>query len=62
MTLQGSPSITWGQRPSQLREEAGGEGKRAEKDQKAFDGGYLPAPKNLQIGASLEFESPSFLR
>ena len=44
------------------QEQAGGRGKRAEKDQKAFDGGYLPAPTNLQNGASLEFETPSFLR
>lgn len=40
VTLQGSSSITWGQRPSRLSEEAGVKGRGQRKDQRAFEGGY----------------------
>lgn len=49
VTLQGSSSITWGQRPSQLSEKAGVKGRGQRKDQRAFEGGYPPHSRTCKM-------------
>lgn len=59
VTLQGSSSITWGQRPSRLSEGAGVKGRGQRKDPRAFEGGYPRHNRTCKMELLCSLKPPS---